>query len=104
MSTINVDIFSQLFDNALVETKRCNKCYQDKPLGCFSKDSGANYLRSECKECAANQRKLLDEIKKNAPPVKEDHCCPGCKRNATKIANDNFIKNKKNNTFFITMF
>lgn len=99
---INDELFSSLFDGVPPSTKRCSKCHHDKPLGCFSKDSGANYLRSECKECASKHSKLVSELKKTAPPVSKDHCCPGCGDSAEQIAEKNRLKNKKKNTIWVT--
>lgn len=63
-------------------TKKCKMCEKDLPLDSFGKDGGANYLRYACKPCEKKQAKLLREIKKNAPPVPQNHHCPICGRDA----------------------
>lgn len=34
------------------KTKICSKCHKDLPLSSYTKASGGNYLRSECRACS----------------------------------------------------
>lgn len=58
--------------------KVCKICKKAKSFDCFSNDSGANYLRYECKQCANNNRNIIKSIKKFAPKPRADHRCPIC--------------------------
>lgn len=89
-----MNLFSELFDNAAVVTKKCGMCLQDKPLGSFGRDGGANYLRYECKECAKKQSKLVKKIKKSVVPPLSDYQCPICKRTEQQARGHN-INNRK---------
>lgn len=65
--------------------KTCNKClvYLDDSL--FSKHSGANYLRPECKRCnykLAKERKLLKD--KHDYPEK-GYSCPICLKDESSL-------------------
>lgn len=71
-----------------MKLKKCGICKIEKPLNAFGNDGGANYLRYECKECASEQAKLIREIRKTAPKVKEHHICPICKRDEKAIIAD----------------
>lgn len=83
----------ELFEGLEEDTKVCGICLQELPLSRFGRDSGANYLRYECKSCAKNQAKTVQQIKKSAPPVTKDHRCPICHRDETEARGHN--KNKK---------
>jgi hypothetical protein len=60
-------------------------CKQNLPTSLFGNDGGANYLRYECKPCARKQAKIVKNLRKTAPPVPNDHCCPICKKNEEQI-------------------
>ncbi|MFM1756434.1 MAG: hypothetical protein RL621_1388 [Bacteroidota bacterium] len=60
--------------------KKCIKCLRELDESCFSKSSGANFLRPECRECnnrLAKERKQLRE--KHGYP-KDGYVCPICLR------------------------
>jgi hypothetical protein len=78
-------MISHLFDGLEEETKVCGICKISKPIFNFAKDGGANYLRYECRECAKNQARIVNAIKKSAPPVPNDYMCPICKRTEVDI-------------------
>ena len=66
--------------------KTCNKCNQNLPVDRFSKCSGGNYLRPECKDCnnrLSRERKALRNKYGNPP---EDYHCPICGRDETQIS------------------
>lgn len=64
-----------------MKTKRCGICLTVKSISEFGRDGGKHgYPRYECKQCAKKQSQILNEIKKTAPPVGEDHKCPICLR------------------------
>lgn len=67
------------------KTKVCGICKQSLPVSSFGKDGGANYLRYECKDCAKKQSKIVNEIKKSAPPISKDHRCHICMMNELEI-------------------
>lgn len=59
-------------------SRRCIKCNLVKDLSCFAtRDRGA-YHRTECKSCANEARKLLEELKKNHSAPDQDYLCPIC--------------------------
>jgi hypothetical protein len=66
-------------------TKHCKTCGQDLPLDQFGNASGGGYLHHRCRSCNKKNGKILDEIKKTAPPPPPDHRCPICDRNAEQI-------------------
>jgi len=58
--------------------KECSKCNEFLPLESFSKASGGNYARPECRSCAndlARERRSLRELHGDAP---EGYQCPIC--------------------------
>lgn len=72
-------------ENITIESKICSKCGEDLPLTEFSKSSGANYLRRECKKCnnqLAKERKIIKE-KYDTPD--ESYVCPVCLSNYNDI-------------------
>ena len=75
-----------LFEGLEIEkTKNCGICRRDLPISKFGKDGGAKYLRYECKECARKQSRIVNEIKKHAPRVVENHKCHICNMTETEI-------------------
>ena len=76
------------------QTKVCGICKQTLSVSAFGRDGGANYLRYECKSCAKQQSKIIREIKKTAPAISKDHCCPICELNEQQLRANH--PNKKN--------
>tara|TARA_B110000467_G_C17805319_1_gene207178 strand:+ start:52 stop:477 length:426 start_codon:yes stop_codon:yes gene_type:complete len=64
-----------------VITKKCNKCWVDKPLSNFANGSGCKY-RNECKSCNKIQTDKLGELKKihGFFPADPNYKCPICGR------------------------
>jgi hypothetical protein len=67
-------------------SKQCNKCGQELPLCEFSKHSGSNYLRPECKKCNNTLSKQRKELKKIHGSPSEDYQCPICKKSEKEIS------------------
>jgi DNA-directed RNA polymerase subunit RPC12/RpoP len=66
-------------------TKVCNKCNQDLPLSSFSKSSGANYVRPECKSCNNRLSKERTELRKTYGMPENDYKCPICLRGVNEL-------------------
>jgi hypothetical protein len=60
--------------------KTCSKCKELLPMEQFSKASGGNYRRSECKNCERELNKVRKKLKEDAPSVPKKYRCPICKR------------------------
>jgi len=86
--------YTELFSGAETKTKKCGMCLIEKPLGCFGKDSGAKYLRYECKDCARAQAQLVKKLKKSVAPPPKDHTCPICKKTEIEARGHN-INNRQ---------
>lgn len=78
-------MFSELFEGLEEDTKICRVCSNPKPLSMFSKASGANYLRTECKPCTKAQGEARDRAKATAPPIPKDYKCPICLRSEEEV-------------------
>lgn len=77
------------------KTKFCKKCQSFLPVENFSKCSGGNYLRPECKSCGnklSKQRKKLREKHGNPPP---NYKCPICGKNEGNIVSGGGNKTTK---------
>jgi hypothetical protein len=85
-----------LFDGLETETKQCGICKKHLPTHSFGREGkGANgYLRYECRSCARNNSNTVSAIKKIAPPVPKDYCCPICNRDESQLST--YGKKKKN--------
>ena len=83
MSYIFTDLFET--DDTCIETKTCRVCNQDLPVSMFSKASGGNYLRTECKSCTKAIGAARDLAKASAPPVAVGHTCPICERTEDEV-------------------
>jgi len=97
-----------LFDGGLkTEHKRCNSCKRFLPSYEFSTGSGSKYLRHDCKTCEKIHNDTIKRLKKTAPAVPKNHCCPVCGRNeealiretSTKQGIWNFDHDHKTKTF-----
>jgi hypothetical protein len=86
---MQTELYKNLFDGWVEETKRCGMCKKDLPIDAFGFDGGAKYRRHECKKCASAQAKIVAKIKKYAPPISKDHVCPICNRNETEAKGNN---------------
>jgi len=58
--------------------KECSKCKQKLSLQHFSRHSGGNYLRPECKKCNNELSKVRDRLKKKHGMPEEGYTCPIC--------------------------
>ena len=68
------------------ETKQCGMCKEHKSHLDFGRDGGKHgYLRYECRACARKQIRIINEIRKTAPPIPKDHACPICLRTKDEI-------------------
>ena len=67
------------------ETKVCTKCHQEKPLSAFSKSSGANFYRPECKSCNNELTRVRNDLREKYGMPDEDYTCPICLRNAEEV-------------------
>jgi hypothetical protein len=65
--------------------KTCNKCLQELDDSLFSRHSGANYLRPECKACnnkLSKERKILRD--KHGYP-EQGYKCPICLKGESEL-------------------
>ena len=58
--------------------KECSKCSRKLSLQHFSRHSGGNYLRPECKKCNNELSKVRDRLKKKYGMPSEGYSCPIC--------------------------
>jgi hypothetical protein len=80
---VNLDVYG---DPIVEQHKTCNCCKRLLPLSAFGKDSGANKLRSWCKECDKEYNRGARIAKKNAAPFPDsDHHCEICGRSAEEL-------------------
>lgn len=74
-----------LFEGLELPTKVCSVCKKTKPLSMFSKASGGNYFRTECRPCTKSIGEARDRAKASAPPIPKDHICPICQRTEQEV-------------------
>lgn len=72
------DMNDDIGNEATIESKVCSKCGEDLPLTEFTKSSGANYLRRECKKCNNQLAKERKAIKAKYDSPDESYICPVC--------------------------
>jgi len=77
--------YSNLFDGAEELTKKCGVCSQALPLTMFSKASGGNYLRTECRLCSKALNRARDLAKASAPRIPQNYKCPICYRTEDQV-------------------
>lgn len=65
--------------------KVCNKCFRELDDSLFSKSSGANYLRPECRECNNKLAKERKALRKEHGYPEEGYKCPICNRTADQL-------------------
>jgi hypothetical protein len=63
-----------------METKICIKCKIDKPLSKFTNNSGRNYKRSECIQCANKLTSDRKYLRKTSPAIPPNYICPICEK------------------------
>lgn len=74
-----------LFEGISEETKICAKCRETLSVTSFSKASGGNYLRSECRQCERDLTFVRKQVKKLALPAPKNHMCPICQRTSEQV-------------------
>ena len=81
--------------NIILNKKKCIYCEIEKPLSNFSKHpTRYDGLDGRCKSCIKERTKVVNEIRKTAPPMTE--ACECCGK---KIGDD--INYKQENLFFL---
>lgn len=81
-----------LFDTSQ-DTKKCNKCNEVLPIACFSRHSGANYHRPECKKCNNELSKVRTDLRYKHGMPDEDYKCPICLSDADEVKGKGNAKN-----------
>lgn len=59
-------------------TRLCNKCNRWLPKNKFSRNSGAKYLRRECKSCNNELQRVRDKLREKHSVPGIDYICPIC--------------------------
>ena len=78
MSFLFPEMNEEFVEQSTIESKICSKCGEDLPLENFTKSSGANYLRRECKKCNNQLAKERKNIKEKYGTPDETYVCPVC--------------------------
>lgn len=65
--------------------KQCNKCGNLLPFEKFSRHSGANYLRPECKQCNNELSRDRAALRRIYDQPDENYCCPICLKTADQL-------------------
>lgn len=73
--------------------KECSKCKYLLPLQAFSRHSGGNYLRPECKKCNNELSKVRERLKDKYGTAPEGHICPICLNNEEAVDGKGNTKN-----------
>jgi len=71
-------------EEQLVATKICTRCEVEKSIYDFGKDSGANYRKSKCKQCASEISRALYRIKKSKGDPDAEQLCEVCNQPSEK--------------------
>lgn len=66
-------------------SKTCSKCSRELPLSSFSRASGGNYLRTECKRCSRELSSVRTKLNKSIPKPSADYQCPICNKKAEDV-------------------
>ena len=85
-----MDVFTDLFkitNNAEVTKKVCTKCNLNLPITNFSKSSGANFLRPECRACNNKLAKIRKQLKQTYGKPPQGYTCPICNRKEEEVIN-----------------
>lgn len=78
--------------------KQCSKCHKLLPESSFSKCSGGNYLRSECRACNNKLSRERRELKKKYGNPPAGYHCPICNKTEDKLQG---LGNKKNGAWVV---
>lgn len=78
-------MLTSLFEDLEISTKKCSKCGIDQPLEKFTKSSGANYLRAECRDCERKLGRERQRIKNSVVAPGPKHQCPICQRGEEQV-------------------
>ncbi|NBR24629.1 MAG: hypothetical protein EBU08_12840 [Micrococcales bacterium] len=68
--------------------KTCKECLTAKPLSDFSKASGGNYYRTECKACSNAMTKERNALRKQYGMPNAGYACPICQRVENEIVGE----------------
>ena len=74
------------------DLRKCNKCEKELPLNCFSKHSGANYYRPECKKCNNILSRERTYLRKITSPPPKDYKCPICGKTEEEVKGKGGLK------------
>ena len=80
------------------ESKTCSKCHRLLPLTSFSKSSGAEYKRTECKKCNNELSYIRIKLRKRLKPPDKNYVCPICLSTEDQVAGKG---NKKNGSWVL---
>jgi len=75
------------------DSKECSKCKEILPLERFSRTSGGNYLRPECKKCNNELSKVREALKKQYGMPSEGYVCPICEGDEEAVKGRGNTKN-----------
>ena len=81
------------YDLGEIDSKLCSKCNKKLLLAAFSKTSGGNYLRPECKQCNNELGKVRAKLKEQHGMPKENYICPICLGNEEDVEGRGNTKN-----------
>ena len=102
MAEVNVQFdfgFVNLFsDDKEGDTKVCSKCNRDLPVSAYSRHSGRNYPRPECKECNNKLSKLRNELREIHGMPPKGYKCPICGGSEEEMSGQG---NKKNGAWVL---
>lgn len=73
--------------------KECSKCKYVLPLQAFSRHSGGNYLRPECKKCNNELSKVRERLKQQYGMPESGHHCPICLNDEETVKGKGNTKN-----------
>jgi len=75
------------------DSKECSKCKQTLPIERFSRHSGGNYLRPECKKCNNELSKVRESLKLKYGMPSEGYVCPICEGDEEAVKGRGNTKN-----------
>lgn len=73
--------------------KECSKCKYLLPLEAFSRHSGGNYLRPECKKCNNELSKVRERLKQEHGSAPDNYNCPICLGDEEEVSGRGNTKN-----------